>query len=454
VISQLPGWLRDRIWGPAQGGTPHWKKRVLHAARLILVLIRDLAGEQLTLRAMSLVYTTLLSIVPLLALSFSVLKAFGVYNQLEPALRRFLTPLGPQGDEMTAKIIGFIENIDVGVLGSVGLALLIYTAVSLVQKLEEAFNHIWHVARPRSLAERFSHYLSVLLLGPLLVFAALGITASVLHVAVVQRLLAVAPLGHLFHVAGRVLPYVLVIGAFTFIYVFIPNTRVRLQAALLGGVTGGTLWQTAGRAFALFVTHATSYSTIYSSFAILLLSMIWLYLSWLILLFGASLAFYWQHPQYLVAEAGEPRLSNRMRERVSLAVMSLVAAHHRRGGAPWTAERLSGVLNVPMHAVAPVLDALEAGGVLVRTAGDPPGYLPSRSLSAVSVAEVLRTVRSASEEGALQPSGLPLPPVIEAVLERLDRNLEAGLEGLTLEGLAADEQDATSSPGAGRGARL
>jgi membrane protein len=219
-------------------------------------------------------------------------------------------------------------------------------------------------------------------------------------------------------------------------------------------VTGGTLWQTAGRAFALFVTHATSYSTIYSSFAILLLSMIWLYLSWLILLFGASLAFYWQHPQYLVAEAGEPRLSNRMRERVSLAVMSLVAAHHRRGGAPWTAERLSGVLNVPMHAVAPVLDALEAGGVLVRTAGDPPGYLPSRSLSAVSVAEVLRTVRSASEEGALQPSGLPLPPVIEAVLERLDRNLEAGLEGLTLEGLAADEQDATSSPGAGRGARL
>ena len=121
-----------------------------------MVLTRDIVRGQLTLRAMSLVYTTLLSIVPLLALSFSVLKAFGVHNQTEPMLRSFLSPLGEKGEEVSHRIIEFIQNMNVGVLGSLGLALLLYTSVSLMQKIEESCNFLWHISQPRSIGERFS----------------------------------------------------------------------------------------------------------------------------------------------------------------------------------------------------------------------------------------------------------------------------------------------------------
>ncbi|MDH5246943.1 MAG: YihY/virulence factor BrkB family protein, partial [Betaproteobacteria bacterium] len=167
-------WLKriDRtIWAPRNALLPLWKARVLGAVRLVIALFRDLVAGNLTLRTMSLVYTTLLSMVPLLALSFSVLKAFGVHNQVEPMLQNLLAPLGEQGHELTSRLVGFIAQMNVGVLGSVGLALLLYTAVSLMQKIEESFNAIWHITHLRSLGDRVSRYLTVLLVGPILVFS-------------------------------------------------------------------------------------------------------------------------------------------------------------------------------------------------------------------------------------------------------------------------------------------
>ena len=262
--------------------------------------------------------------------------------------------------------------MNVGVLGSVGFALLLYTAVSLVQKIEESFNFIWHIAEPRSMGERFSRYLSVLLVGPILVFSALGVTAAVTSMDLVQVLLAIEPVRMAGVLLRPGLPYLLVIAAFTFIYIFVPNTRVRFWPALTGGIVGGLLWQSGGWAFAMFVAASTRYSAIYSGFAILVLFMIWLYLSWLILLFGAAVAFYRQHPEYILAQSGEPRLSNRMRERLALAVMSLIAQHHRDGRPAWTLLELAQRLNVPGHAMRVVLGALHQSGVLAHTDADPP----------------------------------------------------------------------------------
>jgi membrane protein len=435
-----PADLRDAfdeaVWRSQLAALPRGRARVVRLTRLVLVLARDLAHGQLTLRSMSLVYTTLLSIVPLLALSFSVLKAFGVYNQIQPMLLSFLEPLGDKGIEVTRRIIQFIENMNVGVLGSVGLALLLYTAVSLVQKIEESFNFIWHVSRARSIGERFSRYLSALLVGPLLVFSAIGITAAVTRVSMVQDFLAVGPVEWLAVQAGRYMPYVLVIAAFSFVYVFIPNTRVRVGPALAGGVVGGILWQSAGWAFAIFAATSTKYAAIYSSLAILVLFMLWLYLSWLILLFGANVAFYVQHPEYLVAEAGEPRLSNRMRERLGLIVMSLVARHHVEGRAAWTAEALAQTLRVPMRAIEIVLGALQSGGILTRTGDDPPAYLPVRDLETVSAKQLLDAVRVAGEDRFLSTAQLPGPEPVERALKRLEEAAEGALQDLTVRDLA------------------
>jgi len=274
------GALEHLIWDEPEAAR-RWRGRFAYTVRLLIVLVRDIATGQLTMRAMSLVYTTLLSIVPLLALSFSVLKAFGVHQQSEPMLASLLEPLGERASEVTGRIIQFIENMNVGVLGSLGLALLLYTAVSLIQKVEESFNYIWRVQELRPLGERFSRYLSALLVGPVLVFSALGVTASVMGLSAVKALIQTEPLGAMVGVVAGLLPYLLVIGAFAFLYLFIPNTTVRLKAALAGGAVGGLLWQSAGWVFATFVAGSTSYTAIYASFAVIILSMIWLYVSWL-----------------------------------------------------------------------------------------------------------------------------------------------------------------------------
>ena len=444
-------WLKQlerTIWAPPAHALSTWKRHGVRVVRLVLVLVRDVVQGELTLWTMSLVYTTLLSMVPLLALSFSVLKAFGVHNQVEPLLENLLAPLGEQGQEVSTRLIAFIEQMNVGVLGAVGLALLIYTVISLIQKIEESFNAIWHVTQLRSLGERFSRYLSALLIGPLLVFTAAGMTAAALGSEIGRAILAFAPIGSLAAVAGRTVPYVLVIVAFTFFYLVVPNTRVRLLPALVAGVVGGVLWQTAGWAFAAFVVSSTRYAAIYSGFAILVLFLIWLYVSWLVLLIGASLAFYLQHPEYLYAKPGEPRLSNRMRERLALAVMHRIGHRYVHGDSPLTLQQLTQQLGIPMHSVNVVVDALAAGGLLRVTNDAPPAYVPARELSQVPLAEMLAAVRAAGEDAFLRPDALPLPEHVEAFAAAVERSVTLTMEGISLRTLVGDRDDPAASHGA------
>ena len=430
--------LERAIWSPRRAALSPWNAFTVLTARLAIVLFRDVMTGRLTLWAMSLVYTTLLSMVPLLALSFSVLKAFGVHNRIAPMLQDLLAPLGAQGHEITSRLVEFIDHMNVGVLGTVGLALLVYTVVSLMEKIEESFNSIWHVTQLRSIGERYSRYLTLLLVGPILIFSAVGITAIAFNSAVVQGILAIEPLGSLVLGVGKLMPYVLVIGAFTFFYSFIPNARVRFVPALAGGIAGGILWQSAGWAFAVFVASSTRYAAIYSSFAILVLFLIWLYVSWLVLLFGADISFYLQHPECLYATPGEPPLSNRMRERLALAVMSHIASHFVDARAPWTLQQLSERLGMPLHAVGAVLDALEGGGLLIRSHDDPPAYLPARDLAEVSIAELMRAIRTAGEDQFLNPKSLTIPPRAETLIADAEETVAACLEKVSVKALAAE----------------
>jgi len=437
--------LYSAIWSgrPAQTGA---RAGVITLLRFVLVLARDLAYGQLTLRATGLVFTTLLSLVPLLALSFSVLKAFGVYNQIDPLLLKFLAPLGEKSTDVSKWIIKFIENLNVKVLGSIGLALLVYTVVSLMQKIEESVNYIWHVTQLRSFARRFSGYLSVLLIGPVLIFSVIGLVSTVMATPQAKLLLGVGPLGAVAYAIGRTIPVFFVIGVFTFAYRYVPNTRVRMHAALIGGIVAGLLWQLAGWAFAEFARTSTQYAAIYSSFAIFLLFLVWLYLNWLILLLGASIAFYSQYPEYLVLEQGEPRLSNRMRERLGLMLMYMIGKSYCEGAAAWTFSGLVQRLGVPTYALQRVLGALAQGGLLAQTGDDPPAYLPSRDIGSITLKELLHAVRTAGEEQYLGPQALPAPAEIESIMAKINAAIEDQVHGLTLRDLVAPA--AETMPGA------
>lgn len=419
------------------------RRSVIASVRVLVVLARQLLGGQLNLRAMSLVYTTLLSVVPLLAVSFSVLKGFGVHNQLEPVLLNFLAPLGAKGVEVSNNIIGFVENVKVGVLGSLGLVFLLYTVVSLTQKVESSFNFVWQVERLRALAQRFSSYLTVILVGPVLMFTALGVTATVMNTSLVQYLISVKPLGEVIVLGSRLIPYLLVIAAFTFIYMFIPNTRVKLLPAVVGGVVAGVLWQTSGWAFAAFVATSTNYAAIYSGFAILILLLIWLYLSWMILLLGAQVAFYVQHPQYVTREPVRFDLSNRLRERLALQLMFMVADHHLNGREPWTLDAFAQHLGLPMQPVNQVLRLMINTGFVAETNEEPPAYLPRRDIETIALADLLDVVRSAGESRLLTVKSLPHQDQVEDAMESVRRAVQQQLGARTLRDLVVQETAVT-----------
>jgi len=411
---------------------------IIVPVRLLIVLTRQLLQGQLNLRAMSLVYTTLLSVVPLLAVSFSVLKGFGVHNQIEPVLTNFLAPLGPRGYELSDNIIGFVENIRVGVLGSLGLVFLLYTVVSLIQKVESTFNYVWQVERLRGLAVRFSSYLSVILIGPVLVFTALGVTATAMSNVLVQQLMSVEPFGYLFLTFTKFIPYFLVIAAFSFIYMFIPNTRVRFFPAVVGGVVAGVLWQSSGWAFAAFIASSSRYAAIYSGFAILILLLIWLYLNWVILLLGAQVAFYIQYQQYMTRQAVQLRLSNRLRERLALQIMFMVAEHHLNSRDPWTAEGLVHHLALPMQPIHHVLQLMLKVGFLSETADEPPAYLPRRDIESITLAELYEAVRSAGETRLLTLKTLPHQAEVERTMAAVQGAVTAELGDRTLRDLVEE----------------
>jgi len=427
--------LSDWLWLEREA-QPRWLRLLVVLLRHAYAVGRDLGGGQLTLRAMSLVYTTLLSLVPLLAISFSILKGFGVHNQVEPFLRMALEPLGERAAEIVAQIIEFVDNMQVGVLGLVGFLLLFYTVLSLMQKIESAFNEVWQVTRQRSMAERFRDYLSVIIVGPVLVFTVLGILASFFASQFMQGLHVIGPIGALIDYSGRLVPVAMVVAGFTFVYVFVPNTRVRWLPAIAGGLIAGVLWNLLGIAFARFVASTSSYAAVYSGFATPLLFMIWLYLGWLVLLLGASIAFYAQHPEYLPGRRVAGTFSIAERERVALHALLVIGERYYGERPAVMADDLSQELGIPPDMVDQVLGALGDAGLVASTDEEPPRFLPARPWEQATLAEALDVIRRA-RSGARAYT----PPVVErtpvaAALDVLQRTTDAALGAVTLKEFA------------------
>lgn len=375
------------------------KAAAYRTLQLLAAAVREYLSGRLGLHATSFVYTTLLSIVPLIAVSFSVLKAFGVHSLAEPLLRRFLAPLGEAGGVITARIIQFVGNLRVGVLGLLGLVFLIYTVVSLVYKMETSLNGIWRVKESRSISRRFSEYISVMLVGPILIFTAMGITAAAKSSTLVQEVLSIGPIGAFYYYLSSFLPFIITCIAFTFTYLFIPNTRVKVSSALVGGVFAGVLWQVLGWAFTTFVVKSASYSAVYSSFAILIVFMMWVYYSWLTFLVGSVVSFYFQHPEYLAAPEMDYRLSGSGSEGLAAAVMLLVGDSHYHGDAPWTRKSIAGRLGLPGEPVQDTIGILMDAGFLAEAGPDQARYLlPARDIETIKVRDVIDAVRKSGHK--------------------------------------------------------
>ncbi len=403
--------------------------------RLLYGVVLKFTDGQLNRQASSLAYTTLLSLVPLLAVTFSVLKGFGVQNQLEPLLMGYLEPMGEAGLEAGHRILDFVENLRVGVLGSLGIALLFYTVLSLLQKVEEAFNEIWGVPRARGLGRRFSDYLSVLLVGPVFIFAGLGVAASALSLEWVRRLAAIEPFGVLILGLGRVMPYLLICMAFAFLYTFLTNTRVRLMPALAGGVFAGVLWYATGLIFARFVANSSSYSAVYSGFAAAVLFVIWVNVGWLIILVGAQVACYWQNPHRLPPRGAGGGSRDSERSALALTIMTLIGRAHYHRDPLWTLNRLVAQCEGSSpEAVTEVVEALRRKGLIVASGDDQPVYLPAHDIGVIGLQDIVAAVRAEGEASCRSPA-------VREVMSRISAAIGQTLKGQTLKDLVRAEEN-------------
>ena len=403
----------------------------VYAARLAYVMGRDLYDGQLNLRAMSLVYTTLLSIVPLLALSFSVAKGLGLHNQLEPLLFQFLEPLGGKGAELGERVMGFVRSANAKVLGGLGIALLAFTAVTLIQKVEDGFNFVWRVHQSRNLMRRFGGYLGVLITGPALIVIGIAAATSLMSTKLMRRASDLEGVGGAMELLAGIAPYLTVYLAFALFYVLIPNTRVRWRSASFGAVVGGTIWVWSGLAFARLGASSAQYDAIYSGFAIVLLSMIWLYLCWLILLFGAQMAFYHQNPRLMTRFSFRLQLGGRLREKLALTVMYLVGRSYNQRSEPWTLESLSDELRVTGDALETVTARLLGNGLLLEV-DDGGSFVPGRDMDGIRLVEVVNAVRDPGNHEDHPEHYVQSVAAVEAVVDEVEGAVADALGDRTL----------------------
>lgn len=440
LIRKINYFFSRQLWRIDTGALNRPGSVLVNTVRLVYMTFREYRNNELALRAMSLVYTTLLSLIPLLAFSISILKGFGVVdNQLEPLLLKFLSPLGEKAPEITGRIMEFIGRINFGVLGAAGLVMLIYTSISVIQKIEDSMNVIWKVTKGRSFARRFSDYVAALLIGPVLLFASFGLTATLSSNTIVTKLAEIEPFGTLIVASGKVVPFTFVILVFAFIYYVIPNTKVRFGSALVGGVLAGIAWHVTGWIFTVAVASSTKYAAIYSGLAVLIIFMIWLYVNWLIVLVGAEIAFCHQNLKFLTLRKEVFNLSSKLMEKLSIIVMYRVGYNFYNELRGWTLNSLISEIGLPREPVEETVNELKQKNLLIETGDNPPCLVPPRSLEKITLGEIVAAVRTNDQTDIIERKYLSVPAV-DDITARMEKAVNEALGGLTLKDLITRDE--------------
>lgn len=438
-INKIISFLKKDLWIIDLDKLTRTKTLFFKSLRLISFTLREIMRNELQLRAVSLVYTTLLSIVPLIAFSFSILQSFGVVNnQLEPILQNFLAPLGEQGNQISHKILEFVGNMKVGVLGTIGLLTLLYTVFSMIKKIDDSINVIWKVHRGRGILKRLTNYISLTVLGPILMFVILGLTASLASNTIVDKLSHYKTFGTLIVIWGTILPYLLISIIFSIIYLIVPNTKVRIWPALIGGVIAGIFWQISSQLFATGVASSTKYFAIYSSLAIVILFMIWQYISWLIVLIGAQISYCSQKIDYSGINLKPSEISSKLKERISLSVMYLVGKNFSSGKNNLSLDQIVDLTNLPYDFVYSSIKDLKSKNLIIESADTPTTYIPAKDLELISLEEIINASRTNEQSEQFIDITENKFRQVDSVLNDIDSSIYGSLGKVNLKDFVSD----------------
>ena len=361
MMDRRPTYLRPDASGTGLGFA---QARLHTLVRWAYMVTKGFVADKCPLWASALAFTTALALVPLLAVAFSISKGFGFQNS--QYIRDLLLQVTAGRAETVETIIGYINNTNVSTLGAVGVALLFVTVISLLGNIEKSFNSIWGVRGARSLWRKFSDYLTVTFICPLLIIVAISATASLESSTIMQSLLSYSVASAAYVGLLKMLPYISTWLALLFVYTFMPNTRVNIRSGLAGAVVAGSLWQFVQWGYITYQASFRNYNAIYGSFAQVPLFLIWLFISWLIVLLGAEICFAVQNSATYFREQRLGSYSHDDRQRLAALALAILTDTFMHGGPRTSNEDLAHRLDAPVKLVNDVMHMLAGAGIVAK----------------------------------------------------------------------------------------
>lgn len=426
----------------------------------VLVVEGFVKTDVFTLSA-ALTYQVIFALVPLLVVMLAVVKGVGGFASVGGAVQEFilkniLPKVGGDGGagggtDLAKQIDAFITNVNATAIGLVGFIALLYTSISLLTSIEKVFNRIWGIKEHRPIMRRLIVYWAFLTWSPILLAASLSMTTFVQSNRLYAWLTTHVP--YFGTATLMITPFVVAWIMFTVFYIFMPNTRVHPGAALIGALISGTAWEGMKTVYFWYNTHFISNYKFYGALGSIPVFLLWIYLSWIIVLFGAEVAFAAQHVNTYRREIEQVRLSAADRDRLALVVCVEVVRPFIRGERPPAGEEVAAVLNTPVRLVNEILYELSTQGILrsvTLTERKDPGYLPSRDPSLMTARDVLAAVRTFGDVATLPTSPTSAP--IYQLIDRAEADAMGPLAAVTLRDLSATRAampPAQESPGNG-----
>ena len=409
-LKSTVSFLKTGIWRIRKSDVTYATWFLIKVLRIILLTFRGFVENKCQLRASSLTFYSLLSIVPVMAMAFGVAKGFGFQKTLEREVGKVLSAQSEIATQIMNVANNLLDNTKGGLVAGIGFAFLIWAVLKVLSNIEQSFNEIWGIQEPRTWVRKVSDYLSLMFVLPLLFLVSSA--ATVIVAGQIQAIMGkVSLLGYLapvIHILIRLLPLVVIWFMFTLLYIFMPNTHVKIRAALIAGVAAGTAYQLFQFLYVTFQVGVAKYNAIYGSFAALPLFLIWLQASWMIVLSGAELSFATQNVDTYEFEPDANLASPAFRKLLALRIVNLLVEHFSRGEKPLNEDSIAHELGIPIRLLRYLLHDLSEAGVItsVRMVQDKVyAYQPAFDPDEMTIANVL---------DSLDKRGTDILPVFES----------------------------------------
>ena len=436
MYKSILNFLQTNIWRVDIADLPRFQAFLVHHLRVFLIAAQGFNKDDCMPRASALTYYTLLSIVPVLAMAFGIAKGFGIEDALNRQLEHYLGAHEDILDQVVGFSYSLLDETRGGLIAGIGFIFLLWSVVMVLTNIELSFNAVWGVEKARGWIRKITEYMSIMLIAPVLIVMSGSMTVFISTelgaLATETRWLGF--MGVLAALIPRVLPYILIWLLFIFLLMAMPNTKVKLKPAVIAGIIAGTMFQLMQWAYITLQVGAVKYNAVYGSFAALPMFLIWLQLSWMIVLFGAELSFAYENVKRYIFASEVKNISPRYKQRVSLLIMRLVIKRFLADGQGTSPEQIQREFNLPLILVNQAIRWLTQAELMVKIskpADDQEIYHPGKDVNIMTISYVLKKLQT-SGSSDIPVSGGKAWETISDALEKFEETVDSSSENILL----------------------